>query len=341
MIGSMAVAAKEIQVLERRVVMAVALLLSALPATAGEGMWTFDNPPTKLLQEKYGFAPSADWLDRVRLASVRFNDGGSGAFVSAEGLMITNHHVGLACIQNVSTAERDYVKDGFYAPTRDQEVACPGYEVNVLMKTLDVTSQVLGAVRPAMTDKEAGDARKAATATIENECNARTGLRCDVVKLYQGGEYHLYHYKKYTDVRVVFAPEQGIAFFGGDPDNFTFPRHDLDVSLFHAYENGQPVKPASFLKWSATGVSDGDLVFVAGNPGSTSRQDTAGRARVRAGRDAPFDAAVGRSPPLRAARLFREGPGERAARQGRDLRPREFQEGDGRTCRRPSRTRRR
>jgi len=260
--------------LERRLVMAMALLSSALPTTAGEGMWTFDNPPTKLLQEKYGFTPTPEWLDRLRLASVRFNDGGSGAFVSSEGLMLTNHHVGLACIQNVSTAERDYVKDGFYAPTRDQEVACPGYEVNVLIQIEDVTGRILGAVRPSMTDKEAGDARKAATATLENDCNARTGLRCDVVKLYQGGEYHLYHYKKYTDVRVVFAPEQGIAFFGGDPDNFTFPRHDLDVSLFHAYENGQPVKPASYLKWSKAGASDGDLVFVAGNPGSTSRQDT-------------------------------------------------------------------
>jgi hypothetical protein len=260
--------------LERRAVMLVALLAAASPTRAGEGMWTFDNPPTKLLQEKFAFAPSPEWLDRLRLASVRFMDGGSGAFVSAEGLMITNHHVGLACIQNVSTAEHDYVKDGFYAPTRDQEAACPGYEVNVLIKIEDVTSRVLGSVKPAMTDKEAGEARKAVTATIENDCNTRTGLRCDVVKLYQGGEYHLYHYKKYTDVRLVFAPEQGIAFFGGDPDNFTFPRHDLDVSLFHAYENGQPVVPTSFLKWGTTGVSDGDLVFVSGNPGSTSRQRT-------------------------------------------------------------------
>ena len=274
MIGSKAVTAKEIQMLERRVATAVALLVSAASAFAGEGMWTFDNPPTRVLQDKFAFAPSPEWLDRLRLASVRFNDGGSGSFVSAGGLMITNHHVGLACIQNVSTAEHDYVKDGFYAPVRDREAACPGYEVNVLVKIEDVTSRVLGAVKPAMTDKEAGDARKAATARVENDCSATTGLRCDVVKLYQGGEYHLYQYKKYTDVRLVFAPEQGIAFFGGDPDNFTFPRHDLDISLFHAYENGQPVKPDSFLRWSATGVSDGDLVFVSGNPGSTSRQDT-------------------------------------------------------------------
>jgi hypothetical protein len=274
MIGCHAVTAKEIQMLEGRVAIAAALFVAAGSAFAGEGMWTFDNPPTRLLQDQFGFAPSPEWLDRLRLASVRFNDGGSGAFVSAEGLMITNHHVGLACIQNVSTAEHDYVKDGFYARARDKEAACPGYEVNVLMKIEDVTSRVLGAVKPAMTDKEAGEARKAATATLENDCSAKTGLRCDVVKLYQGGEYHLYHYKKYTDVRLVLAPEQSIAFFGGDPDNFTFPRHDLDISLFHAYENGQPVRPASFLKWSPAGASDGDLVFVSGNPGSTSRQDT-------------------------------------------------------------------
>jgi hypothetical protein len=196
-------------------------------------MWTFDNPPTRLLQDKFGYVPSADWLDRLRLSSVRFNDGGSGAFVSAEGLTITNHHVGLACIQNVSTAEHDYVKDGFYAPTREREMACPGYEVNVLVKIEDVTGRVLGRVSPAMNDKEAGDARKAATARVEHDCNVATGLRCDVVKLYHGGEYHLYHYKKYTDVRLVFAPEQRIAFFGGDFDNFTYPRHALSGCAGH------------------------------------------------------------------------------------------------------------
>ena len=294
MIGSETVTAKEIQMFERRAAAVLGLLFLAGSAFAGEGMWTFDNPPTRVLQDKFGFTPSPEWLDRLRLASVRFNDGGSGSFVSGEGLMITNHHVGLACIQNVSTAEHDYVKDGFYAKTRDQEIACPGYEVNVLMKIEDVTSRVLGAVKPAMTDKEAGDARKAATATIENECNQRTGLRCDVVKLYQGGEYHLYHYKKYTDVRLVFAPEQGIAFFGGDPDNFTFPRHDLDICLFRAYENGQPVKPTSYLRWSAKGVSDGDLVFVAGNPGSTSRLDTMAELEIGARRHAAGEPPVDR-----------------------------------------------
>jgi len=252
----------------------VAVFLLTAPALADEGMWTFDNPPVPQLREAYGFDATKEWLDRVRLASVRFMDGGSGSFVSADGLMITNHHVGLGCIQNVSTAESDHVKMGFYAPSREREAACPGYEVNVLQAIDNVTAKVLGAVTPQMSDKDARETRKAATAKLENECAARTGLRCDVVTLYQGGEYHLYQYKKYTDVRLVFAPEQQTAFFGGDPDNFTFPRHDLDICLMRAYENGRPVKPASHLRWSREGVGEGDLVFVSGNPGSTARLRT-------------------------------------------------------------------
>jgi hypothetical protein len=256
---------------------AVTLVLAlglALPAAADEGMWTFDDPPTKVLQEKYGFTPTKDWLDKVRLASVRFNDGGSGSFVSPEGLMITNHHVGLNCIQNLSTTEHDYVNEGYLTPSRDKEPACPGYEVNVLQSIENVSARVLGAVKPGMTDKAAGDGRKAAMAQIEKECADRTKNRCDVIELYQGGEYHLYEYKKYTDVRLVFAPEQQAAFFGGDPDNFTFPRHDLDISIFRAYENGRPARPAGYLRWSRSGAADDELVFVSGNPGSTSRLDT-------------------------------------------------------------------
>jgi hypothetical protein len=255
----------------------LATVLVASSALADEGMWTYDNPPVKQLKEKYGFEPTKEWLDEVRLASVRFMDGGSGSFVSPDGLMITNHHVGLGCIQNVSSAETDYVKSGFYAESRDQEAACPGYEVNVLTAMEDVTGRVQGAVKPQMSDAEAREARKAATATIENECAARTKLRCNVVSLYQGGEYQLYQYRKYTDVRLVFAPEQAMTFFGGDPDNFTFPRHDLDICLMRAYENAQPVRPASHLRWTAKGVSEGDLVFVSGHPGSTSRAETVAR----------------------------------------------------------------
>jgi hypothetical protein len=250
------------------------LAAAALLAQADEGMWTFDNPPAKQLKERYGFEPTKEWLDHVRLASVRFMDGGSGSFVSPEGLVISNHHVGLGCIQNVSSAEKDYVKNGFYAETRDKEAACPGYEINVLVGMEDVSARVLGAVTQAMSDKDAREARKAVITKLENECNASSGLRCNVVKLYQGGEFQLYRYKKYTDVRLVFAPEQEIAFFGGDPDNFTFPRHDLDICLVRAYENGRPARPQAYLPLSSSGVAAGDLVFVSGNPGSTSRLDT-------------------------------------------------------------------
>jgi len=254
--------------------LALGIAFPACSALADEGMWTFDNPPSKALREKFGFEPTKEWLDKVRLASVRFMDGGSGSFVSPDGLMITNHHVGLQCIQNVSTKENDYVKTGFSAASRDKEAACPGYEVNVLSSFEDVTAKVQAALKPDMTDKVAREARKAAIAGIEKECNAASGQRCDVVTLYQGGEYQLYRYKKYTDVRLVFAPEQEIAFFGGDPDNFTYPRHDVDICLVRAYENGQPAKPAAWLPWSKTGVAEGDLVFVSGHPGSTSRMDT-------------------------------------------------------------------
>jgi hypothetical protein len=265
-----------------------ACALAAAPAPADEGMWTFDNPPLKQLKERHGFEPTQEWLDKVRLASVRFMDGGSGSFVSADGLMITNHHVGLGCIQNLSSAENDYVGRGFYAPSRDREPACPGYEVNVLTRMQDVTARVQGAVKREMSDAQAREARKAATAAIENECAARSRRRCNVVSLYQGGEYQLYEYTKYTDVRLVFAPEQSIAFFGGDPDNFTFPRHDLDVCLMRAYEGGKPVQPASHLRWTTTGVRDGDLVFVSGHPGSTSRLETMARLEYLRDHALPF-----------------------------------------------------
>jgi len=262
----------------------VSCLGASLPAGADEGFWTFDDPPTQRLQKAYGFTPTQDWLDRLRLASVRFMDGGSGSFVSPDGLMITNHHVGYDCIQNLSSERHDYVADGFLAPTREQELACPGYEVNVLMSAQDVTARVQGAEKAAADAKAAQDARGAEIGRIQNECAAATGLRCDVVVLHGGGEYRLYRYKKYTDVRLVFAPEEQFAFFGGDPDNFTFPRHDLDIAFFRAYENGRPAKPGAFLPWSRKGVAQDELVFVSGNPGSTSRLKTV--AQLEALRDA-------------------------------------------------------
>jgi len=252
-------------------VLLIAMLTATKPSRADEGMWTLDNPPVKQLEEKYNFTPNAQWLDHIRLASVRFNDGGSGSFVSPNGLVITNHHVAFGQLQKVSTPEKDYVKDGFHAKTQAEELKCPDLELNVLVSMENVTSRVQGAVKPGMTEKQALDARKAEQAKIQKESLDKTGFRSDVVSLYQGGEYWLYRYKKYTDVRLVFAPEQQMAFFGGDPDNFTFPRYDLDFAIMRVYENGQPVQSKDYLKWNSKGAIDGDLVFVSGHPGSTER----------------------------------------------------------------------
>ena len=254
--------------------LAVWALLGISVSLADEGMWTFDNPPIKQLKERYGFEPTRQWLDHVRLSSVRFNDGGSGSFVSPRGLVLTNHHVALTQLQKVSSPAKDYVKDGFFARTEAEELKCPDLEVNVLVAMEDVTPRVLSAVKPGMNDEAALKARKAETAKIEKESLEKTGLRSDVIPLYQGAEYWLYQYKKYTDMRLVFAPEQQIAFFGGDPDNFTYPRYDIDFALFRVYENGKPVESNNYLKWNAKGAGDGELVFVSGHPGSTSRLQT-------------------------------------------------------------------
>jgi hypothetical protein len=248
--------------------------VSPLPVHADEGMWTFDNPPIKLLQERYHFTPTAEWLDHVRLSCVRLNDGGSGSFVSPHGLLLTNHHVARGQLQKNSTAEHDYIKNGFYATTPDQEMKSPDLEVNVLVSMQNVTDRVAAAVKNAKSPEEEFAARRAITAAIEREGLQKTGLRSDVVSLYHGGEYWLYQYKKYTDVRLVFAPEQQIAFFGGDPDNFTYPRYDLDMALFRVYENGKPIESKNYLTWNPAGAADGELVFVAGHPGSTARADT-------------------------------------------------------------------
>jgi len=256
-----------------QLVLCATLLFPAL-LRADEGMWTFDNPPTKQLQAKYGFAPTREWLDHVRLASVRFNNGGSGSFVSPHGLVLTNHHIALEELQKNSTADHDYVKNGFYAATQDQEMKSPDLEINVLMSMEDVTRRVMDAVKSARTPEEEFAAHKAAIAEIERESEKKTGLRSDVVALYQGGEYWLYRYKKYTDVRIVFAPEEQIAAFGGDPDNFTFPRYDLDMALFRVYENGKPIESKDYMKWNPKGAGNAELVFVPGHPGSTQRSDT-------------------------------------------------------------------
>jgi hypothetical protein len=260
--------------------------LSVPRASGDEGMWTFDNPPTKLLQQKYGFTPTQGWLDHVRLSSIRFNDGGSGSFISPHGLALTNHHIALDQLQKVSTEQKNYVKDGFLARTPEEEMKCPDLEINVLISMQDVTARVQGAAKSGMSDADGLKARKAEMAAIESESLKATGLRSDVVTLYQGGEYWLYRYKKYTDLRLVFAPEQQMAYFGGDPDNFTYPRYDLDMAIFRAYENGKPADTPNYLRWNSKGAAPGDLVFVSGNPGSTSRLDTV--SQVEAQRDYIF-----------------------------------------------------
>jgi hypothetical protein len=239
-----------------------------------EGMWTFDNPPKKQLQEKYGFTPTQEWLDHVRLSSVRFNDGGSGSFISSRGLVLTNHHVAMGQLQKMSTAEQNFVATGFYAATPAEEAKCPDLELDVLHAMDDVTARVLGAIKTGMSEQDALKAREAEIARIEKEFKDKTGLICNVVSLYQGGEYWAYQYKRYTDVRLVMAPERQIAFWGGDDDNFTYPRYDLDMAFFRVYENGRPLQNQHFLKWSSAGAADGELVFVSGNPGSTDRLDT-------------------------------------------------------------------
>jgi hypothetical protein len=261
--------------LRSAVLLPAALLLAAAPMIhAEEGMWTFDNPPLKQLAAKYNFHPTQAWLDHLRLSSARLNDGGSGSFVSPNGLLLTNHHVARGQLQKNSTAEHDYVRDGFYAATPDAEMASPDLEVNVLVGMQDVTARVLGAAKGIADETRALKAQDAEIAAIEKESKDKTGLRSDVVSFYQGGEYWLYQYKAYTDVRLVFAPEQQAAFYGGDPDNFTYPRYDLDMALFRVYENGKPLHTDNYLKWSAKGAAPGELIFIPGHPGSSQRDDT-------------------------------------------------------------------
>ena len=248
--------------------------LLAFTAHADEGMWTFDNIPAAQIQAKYGFTPTQQWLDHVRLSSVRLNDGGSGSFISSTGLLLTNHHVARGQLQKNSTAEHDYIKNGFYAATQADELKSPDLEINVLMKMENITAKVEAAKKPGMSDAEALKAADAVTAQISKDAKSSTGYEPEIVSLYQGGQTWLYLYKKYTDVRIVFAPEAQAAFFGGDPDNFTYPRYDLDMAIFRVYENGKPIHTDNYLKWNSAGAAEHELTFVSGHPGSTERDET-------------------------------------------------------------------
>jgi len=258
----------------RLLIFGLILALATPLALADEGMWLYNNFPKDRVQKQYGFLPTQEWLDHLRLSSVRFNNGGSGSFVSADGLAFTNHHVGADCIEKLGTSGADYMKTSFYAKTQADEAKCPDLELNVLVGIDDVTAKVKAAAPATMSVAAAGQAQRSAMSAIEKDCATSTGLRCDVVMLYSGEVYNLYQYKKYTDVRLVFAPEFDAAFFGGDPDNFTYPRYDLDITFFRVYENDKPVHLDNYLQWSKVGVKDGDLIFVSGHPGGTDRLKT-------------------------------------------------------------------
>jgi hypothetical protein len=254
----------------------VATLAAFTPALADEGMWTFDNFPSQTVQQKYGVTIDQQWLDRVRAGAVRLAGGCSASLVSSEGLVLTNHHCVAGCVQDLSTADRNHMTDGFIPSSRSEERQCPGTQAEILTAIADVTP----AVNAATGGKAGPDfvrARDGAVADLEKKaCEGREALnRCQVISFYDGGQYKLYTYRKYSDVRLAFAPEAQAAFFGGDPDNFNFPRYDLDFSFLRLYENGRPVATPQHLKWNASAPKDGELVFVAGNPGGTDRQLTA------------------------------------------------------------------
>jgi Peptidase S46 len=249
------------------------LLLLAVSARADEGMWTFNHFPKATVGSRYGFTPDDKWLEHVRLSSVRLAGGCSGSFVSDSGLVMTNHHCAHSCIAQLSTAKTDYVKAGFYAKTEADEVKCPEIEINQLVEITDVTDKVTAATK-GLDGEKFTEARKAVEAQLEKACSTSDKVRCETVSLFHGGVYNLYKYERHQDVRLVFAPELASAFFGGDPDNFNFPRYDLDISLLRVYEDGKPIKLDHYFKWSPAGVKEGDLTFVSGHPGGTDRQLT-------------------------------------------------------------------
>jgi hypothetical protein len=288
------------------------LLLSIVILPAGaradEGMWLLNNPPRTLLKQKYQFDLTDAWLHRAQRASVRFNNGGSGGFVSPHGLVVTNHHIGADSILKLSTKEKDLYRDGFYAAKAEAELKCPDLELNVLEEIEDVTAQVQAAVKPEVSAAEALAARRAVFARLTKESQERTKLRSDIVTLYQGGQYHLYRYKKYTDVRLVMAPEHGIAFFGGDSDNFEYPRYNLDVCFFRVYDGGKPVASEHYFPWSAQGPAEGDLVFVSGHPGTTNRLETLAHLKHRRDVTLPYQLQKLRQREALLAQYAEKGP---------------------------------
>ncbi len=257
----------------RKIVLLYALSMPFFVSSlfADEGMWLLNDFPAKKVKEKYGFSVTKEWLDHAKLSSIRLANGCSGSFVSKEGLILTNHHCVDSCIEQLSTSEKDFIASGFYAKSLPDEVKCPEIEVNQLIDITDVTSLINKATK-GLEAQKFNEVQKAEMSRIENECSGKKeDIRCDVVTLYFGGKYHLYKYQRYQDVRLVFAPEIAIANFGGDPDNFMFPRYDLDMALLRAYDKDAPLKTGQFFKWSSSGAVPGELTFVSGHPGRSER----------------------------------------------------------------------
>ncbi len=238
---------------------------------ADEGMWTLDNLPLKSLEKKYSFKPTDDWINQVRMSSVRLDNGCSGSFVSSQGLVMTNHHCARGCIDKLSSKSNDFIRNGFKANQLKDEKTCPGLSINRLVKITDKTEEINQATK-GLSGKEYKEAKKSAIARIEKECSkGDEARRCDLISLYYGGLYHLYEYENFADVRLVFAPEQNIASFGGDPDNFNFPRYSLDFTFLRVYKDNKPLNNTHYFRWSKSQLKEGDLTFITGHPGQTSR----------------------------------------------------------------------
>jgi hypothetical protein len=245
------------------------LAFASAPASSNEGIWTFDNFPIARMQQELGWAPDQAWLNRAMAGAARL-PGCSGSNVSGNGLILTNHHCVIACVNALSSANANYIRDGFMARSRDEERRCAGATIQLLERITDVTAGINAATANVAAEGFAA-ARDAEIARVEAPCNGGGGRFCQVVTLYQGGRYALYEYKRYDDVRLVFAPEYQIAAFGGDPDNYNFPRYCLDFAFLRVYENGAPAQTPAHLNMRFTPLEENEIVLAVGNPGVTSR----------------------------------------------------------------------
>jgi hypothetical protein len=299
--------------MKKNLTLAISLLSVMGLAAADEGMWTIDNFPSGQVADKYDVEIDDGWLRSAQLATTRLENGCTGSFASPDGLVLTNNHCVWGCIRNLSSAERNLSDEGFMAAGHEQELRCPGQQVSVLIGLDDVTRKVAEATR-SLEDAEANEARKAALTDLETACEeaADGDLKCEAVSLYNGGQYFIYRYKRYDDVRLVFAPEVDIAAFGGDPDNFNFPRWCLDMSFLRAYEDGKPASTPNYLRWRQGGPKAAEPVFISGHPGSTNRLLTMSQLKMQ--RDVVLPLWLLRYSELRGRMLAWQNTSEEAAR---------------------------